>query len=111
VAALAAAVEHLAEVWRPESALPAAVFDAWRAARTDDGRRLSLAFARAQVTLGLQEILEAGLKTGQVRDDVAPDALAGLLLAGCESLVHGGDGAERTRLLLALCAPPAPSHA
>ena len=103
-AALAAAIEHLARAWLPEAPLPAAVFDAWRAARADESRALSLAFAREQVTLGLHDLLAATLKTGHLRDDIGPDALAWLVTAGCESLAHGGDSAERARLLIALCA-------
>jgi hypothetical protein len=106
-AALAAAVEHLARAWLPEAPLPAAVFDAWRAARADASRALSLAFAREQVMLGLQEILAATLKAGQLRDDIGPDGLAWLVAAGCEALAHGGDSAERARLLIDLCAPQA----
>src|SRR5215475_10300313 len=91
VAALATAIEHLAQAWRPDAPLAAAVFDAWRLARQDGGRALSLAFAREQVTLGLHEILEAARQAGQVRADVGPDTLAWLVVAGCESLAHGGE--------------------
>jgi hypothetical protein len=105
--ALAAAVEHLARAWLPEAPLPAVVFDAWRAARADPSRALSLAFAREQIMLALQDTLAATRKTGHPRDDIGPDALAWLVAAGCESLAHGGDSAERIRLLMALCAPAA----
>src|SRR5262245_29274608 len=104
VAALSTAVAQLARAWRPDAPLPAAVFEAWQAGRTDSPRALSLAFARAQVALGLQEIIETGVKSGHLRDDIAADRLAWLLMAGCESLAHGGDGSERTHLLLDLCA-------
>ena len=101
--ALTTALEQLARAWHPDAPLPAEVFEAWHAARSDAQRALSLAFARAQVALGLQEILETAVKSGQLRDDIAPDGLAWLLMAGCESLAHGGDGGERTHLLLDLC--------
>jgi len=103
--ALPAAIEHLARAWRPDGPLAALAFDAWSAARADKTRALALAFAREQVVLGLQEILEATMKRGPRHENLAPDALAWLVIAGCESLAHGGDSAEQIRILLGLCVP------
>jgi hypothetical protein len=105
-AALAASIEHLARAWQPDSPLPASVFDAWRVARADDTRALSLSFAREQVTLGLHEIFEAVQRVGHLRDDMSLDDLAWLVTAACESLAHGGDSAERARMLVAFCVAP-----
>jgi hypothetical protein len=104
-AALAAAIEHLAGAWVADGPLAAVAFDAWRTARADKTRALALAFAREQIILGLQEILEATTKGGTLSPELGPDALAWVVNAGCESLAHGGDSAERIRVLLALCAP------
>jgi len=109
--ALTSAIEQLALAWQPDAPLPAAVFEAWHSARGDSNRALALAFARAQVALGLQEILETALKAGRVRDDIAVDGLAWLVMAGCESMAHGGDSSDRAQLLLDLCAPRATGHA
>jgi hypothetical protein len=103
--ALPTAIEHLARAWRPDGPLAALAFEAWSAARADKTRALALAFAREQVVLGLQEILEAAVKRGPRHENLAPDALAWLVTAGCESLAHGGDSPERIRILLSLCAP------
>jgi hypothetical protein len=103
--ALAASIEHLARAWQPEQPLPGSMFDAWRDARGDKTRALSLAFAREQVTLGVHEILEAALRAGHLRDDMGLDDLAWLVTAACESLAHGGDSTERARTLVSFCVP------
>jgi hypothetical protein len=102
--AVCATIDHLVEAWQPTAPLPAAVFAAWNSTRGDDGRALALAFAREQVALGVREVLEAALKAGDLRDDLPAEAMAWLVTSACESMAHGGDGAERTRWILAACA-------
>jgi hypothetical protein len=103
--ALRAAIDHLVAAWRPDAPLPAALFAAWSATRDDERGALSLAFAREQIALGVHEIIETAAKAGALRDDLPAEALAWLITAACESIAHGGDAAERTRWLLAVCAP------
>jgi hypothetical protein len=103
--ALCATIDHLVEAWRPDAPLPASLFTAWSATRGDEHGMLSLAFAREQIALGVQEIIEAAAKAGAIRGDLPAEAMAWLVTAACEAIAHGGDPAERTRWILAACAP------
>jgi hypothetical protein len=103
--AVCATIDHLMAAWRPDASLPAAVFAAWSATRGDERGALSLAFAREQIALGVHEIIERAAKAGDLRGDLPAEAMAWLVTAACESLAYGGDAAERTRWILAACAP------
>ena len=102
--AVSATIDHLVAAWQPGAPLPAAVFAAWNATRGDDPGALALAFAREQVAIGVREVVEAATKAGELRDDLPAEAVAWLLTAACESMAHGGDGAERSRWILTACA-------
>ena len=104
--ALAAALRALAGAHAPDGATPRAVYGAWLASRGDKTAALALAWAREQVRLALQETIERARRPSRV--DVAPDTLAWLLLAACESLAHEPPSAvaDRLRALLLL-----PGHA
>jgi len=110
-AALETALERLAHAYGDDGAASAALFDAWlrrhRGGGREETRTLALAWAREQVRLALQEVLEHDAARGRVRTDVDVENLAWLLLAGCEAIAHepAGGAHERIRLLLALAAP------
>ena len=110
VAPLDAALERLAHAYGDDGTATAALFDAWlrrhRDGQQEKARELALAWAREQVRLALQELLEQEVARGRVRTDVGVEGLAWMLLAGCEALAHepAGAAAERIRLLLALAA-------
>lgn len=105
---LDAALERLALAYGEEGAAAAALFDTWlrrrRDGRREKTRTLALAWAREQVRLALEELLEQEAVRGRVRSDVGADGLAWMLLAGCEALAHepAGGAPERIRLLLAV---------
>jgi hypothetical protein len=101
-AALAAALRALAAAHAPDGVTPRAVYGAWLASRGDKTAALALAWAREQVRLALQETIERARPPRRV--DVAPDTLAWLLLAACESLAHEPPSAvaDRLRALLLL---------
>lgn len=61
-------------------------------------RRLALGWAREQVRLALEELLEAGAKAGALRNDIAPGFLAWLLLAATEALAREVPDAVADRL-------------
>jgi len=71
---------------------------------------LALAWAREQVRLSLQEIVEATPKDQRGRIEATPDTLAWILLAGCEALAHepASAVADRVRALLELIGHAAP---
>ncbi|MBI4638277.1 MAG: hypothetical protein HY727_18220 [Candidatus Rokubacteria bacterium] len=107
---LPAALERLADAWAPGAPLPRALWGAWLAARSDKTATLALAWAREQLRLGLQEILERARKAGQVRADLDAALLAWLLMAGCEAIAlePPGVGPERLRALLEAAGHAAP---
>ena len=57
--ALPAALRALAGAYAPGGELPAAVHRAWLATRSDKTATLALAWAREQLRLGLQGVIEA----------------------------------------------------
>jgi hypothetical protein len=101
---LAAAVEKLAAAWAPGAALPRDVAQAFLRSRGDKTSALALAWAREQVRLALAEIVAAAPKPGRGRIQAAPDTLAWLLLAACESIAHEPPSAvaERVSAILEL---------
>jgi hypothetical protein len=99
--ALPGALRALAVAYAPDAPLSRAVARAFLATRGDKTGALALAWAREQVRLALQELLEVA----------PPEALAWLLLAGAEALAQEPASAVADRLralsLLTGCeAPP-----
>jgi hypothetical protein len=101
--ALAAPVLKLAAAYGPSAPLPQEVFRAWVRSRTDKTAALALAWAREQVRLGLQEVVER-TKGARSRVDVDAETLAWILLAGCEAIAQEppSAGADRVRTMLQL---------
>jgi hypothetical protein len=99
---LAGALRAIAAAHAPDAPTPRAVYTAWLASRGDKTGALALAWAREQLRLALQELIERAPRRGRV--DTAPDTLAWLLLAACESLAHEPPSAvdDRVRALLVL---------
>ena len=109
--ALPGALRALAEAYAPDGELPAAVQRAWLAARADKTASLALAWAREQLRLGLQGVIEATPPSARGVLPLPADTLAWLLLAACESLAHEppSAAADRLRLLLQLTGRVTPS--
>ena len=107
---LSAALETLAAAWAPGGALLDDVATAWTASRGSKTSALALAWAREQVRLSLQEIIEATPKDKRGRIDATPHTLAWVLLAGCEALAHEPPSAvaDRVHALLELTGHAAP---
>jgi hypothetical protein len=110
--ALPRAIRALAAAYAPDGELPAAVHRAWLAARSDKTATLALAWAREQLRLGLQGVIEATPPSARGVLALPAETLAWLLLAACESLAHEppSAAADRLRLLLQLTGrvePPA----
>jgi hypothetical protein len=101
---LPAALEQLASAWAPNAPLPREVALAWLKSRGDKTAALALAWAREQVRLSLQEVVEATPRVRRGRIDVPPDTLAWILLAACVALAHEPPSAvsERAGALLEL---------
>ena len=109
--ALPRAVRMLAAAYAPDAELPAAVHRAWLATRGDKTITLALAWAREQLRLSLQGVIEATPPSARGTLTLPADTLAWLLLAACESLAHEppSAAADRLRLLLQLTGRSAPS--
>jgi hypothetical protein len=110
--ALSGALRTLAAAYAPDGELPAAVHRAWLATRSDKTATLALAWAREQLRLGLQGVIEATPPSARGVLALPAETLAWLLLAACESLAHEppSAAADRLRLLLHLTGrmtPPA----
>jgi len=108
--ALPRALRALAAAYAPDGELPAAVHRAWLAARDDKTATLALAWAREQLRLGLQGVIEATPPSARGVLALPAETLAWLLLAACESLAHEphSAAADRLRLLLQLTSRAAP---
>jgi len=102
--ALSAALTRLAAEYGPSAPLPAEALQAWVRSRGDKTATLALAWAREQVRLGLQEVVERTRKGARGRVDVDTETFAWLLLAGCEALAQEPPSAvpDRLRALLQL---------
>lgn len=101
--AVGRALRLLAEAYAPDAALPGAVFAAWAASRDDKTGALALAWAREQVRLALQELIERA-PPRPPRRTPSNETLAWLLLAGAEAISHEppSAAADRLRALLQL---------
>src|SRR5919108_4587334 len=108
--ALPGALHSLAAAYAPDGELPAAVHRAWLATRSDKTATLALAWAREQLRLGLQGVIEATPPSARGVLGLPAETLAWLLLAACESLAHEppSAAADRLRLLLPLTGPVTP---
>ena len=108
---LAAAIEKLTAAWAPGAALPRDVAQAFVRSRGDKTSALALAWAREQVRLALEETIAATPKPGRGHIQAAPDTLAWLLLAACESIAHEPPSAvaDRVRAILELSGHAAPA--
>jgi hypothetical protein len=108
--ALPSAVRALAAAYAPDGELAVAVQRAWLASRTDKTATLALAWAREQLRLGVQGVIEATPPSARGALALPAETLAWLLLAACESLAHEPPSAvpDRLRLLLQLTGRPTP---
>jgi hypothetical protein len=99
---VAATLRLLASAYAPGAALPRAVARAWLAARGDKTMTLALAWARENVRLVLEEVLERSPHGGTLPGGA--DTRAWLLLAACEAIAYEppAAGADRLRALLEL---------
>jgi len=102
--ALDAAVQKLAAAFGPPASLPGEVFQAWVRSRSDKTATLALAWAREQVRLGLQDVVERTPKGPRPRIDVDAATLSWLLLAACEAIAQEPPSAvaDRVRSILEL---------
>lgn len=96
------AVRVLAAAFMPDGRTPHAVYAGWIASRGDKTGALALAWAREQVRLALEDVIERDRRRGRV--EAPAETLAWLVLAACESLAHEPPAAvaDRVRALLAL---------
>jgi hypothetical protein len=102
--ALAAAVQKLAAAFGPPASLPGEVFQAWVRSRTDKTATLALAWAREQVRLGLQDVVERTPRSPRPRIDADAATVSWLLLAACEAIAQEPPSAvaDRVRAILEL---------
>jgi len=96
--ALPRALRALAAAYAPDAALPRAVARAFLDTRGDKTGTLALAWAREQVRLALQELIEATPPSARGAIATTPDTLAWLLLAGVEALAKEPASAVPDRL-------------
>jgi hypothetical protein len=109
--ALPRAVRTLAAVYASDGELMSAVQRAWLGARGDKIRSLALAWAREQLRLALQEVIEATPPSARGSLPLPAESLSWLLLAACESLAYEPPAAatDRLRVLLELTGRVTPS--
>lgn len=102
--ALPRVLRRLAAVYAPDGELMSAVQRAWLGARGDKIRSLALAWAREQLRLALQEVIEVTPPSGRGGLPLPAENLSWLLLAACESLAYEPPAAatDRLRVLLEL---------
>jgi hypothetical protein len=99
------ALGRLADAFGRDAESASLILAAWHRGHADRRLALGLAWAREQLRVSLQEILEAGARAGVMRRDRDPAALAVVLLAGCESLLREppeGGAVSTTELLRVL---------
>jgi len=97
--ALPRALRALANAYAPDAPLPGAVARAFLESRGDKTRTLALAWAREQVRLALQEVLEATPPSARGAAATTPTAtLAWLLLAGAEAFAKEPPSAVADRV-------------
>jgi len=102
--ALSAPLLKLAAAYGPSAPLPQEVFRAWVRSRNDKTAALALAWAREQVRLGLQEVVERTTRGARSRVDIDAETFAWILLAACEAIAQEPPSAvaDRVRALLQL---------
>ena len=101
-APLADALALLAEAHAPDGPLPRAAAQAWLKGRSSKSAALALAWAREQVRLAIEELLERTLVTPRI---AAPTPTrAWLFVAACEAIAQEPPqaAADRVRALLHL---------
>lgn len=105
---LRGALERVVASYARGGALAKLVADAWRAATTDKRAALSLAWAREQLRLAVADVLAREAKGGRLRADLPLDAVAWVVLAGAEAVMHElpERAVDRIDTLLALVEPP-----
>jgi hypothetical protein len=96
--ALPRALRALGAAYAPDAPLPRAVARAFLDTRGDKTNALALAWAREQVRLALQEVLEATPPSARGAVAATPETLAWLLLAGAEALAKEPPAAVADRL-------------
>jgi hypothetical protein len=108
--ALPRALRALAAAHAPDAPLPRAVARAFLDTRGDKTGTLALAWAREQVRLALQELLEATPPSTRGAIATTPETLAWLLLAGVEALAKEPASAvpDRLKILAGLTGGEAP---
>lgn len=92
------ALRTLAAAYAPDAPLPRAVGRAWLASRQNKTGALALAWAREQVRLAVQEVIEATPPSARGPFAGAPELLAWMLLAGCEALAQEPPSAVADRV-------------
>lgn len=101
--ALSLPLQKLADAYGPSESLPHVVFRAWVRSRSDKTAALALSWAREQVRLGLQEVVERA-KGAKSRVELDSETFAWLLLAACEAIAQEPPSAvpDRVRALTQL---------
>jgi hypothetical protein len=101
--ALSLPLQKLAAAYGPSESLPHEVFRAWVRSRNDKTAALALSWAREQVRLGLQEIVERA-RGARSRVELDSETFAWLLLAACEAIAQEPPSAvpDRVRALTQL---------
>ncbi|PYM75285.1 MAG: hypothetical protein DME03_11355 [Candidatus Rokuibacteriota bacterium] len=103
--ALSLPLLKLAAAYGPSESLPHEVFRARVRSRSDKTAALALSWAREQVRLGLQEVVER-VKGRRSRVEIDSETFAWLLLAACEAIAQEPPSAvpDRIRALMQLIA-------
>ena len=106
--ALSQPLQRLADAYGPAESLPHEVYRAWVRSRGDKTAALALSWAREQVRLGLQDVVERA-KGSKSRVELDSETFAWLLLAGCEAISQEPPSAvpDRVRALTQLIGPAA----
>ena len=101
--ALSLPLLKLAAAYGPSESLPHEVFRARVRSRSDKTAALALSWAREQVRLGLQEVVER-VKGRRSRVEIDSETFAWLLLAACEAIAQEPPSAvpDRIRALMQL---------
>lgn len=107
---LRGALEALVGGYARGGPLATALVEAWRPATIDKRAALAVAWAREQLRLAIAEVLEREAKADRLRHDLPRDALAWVVLAGAEAVIHELTETvpDRIDALLSLAAPGTP---
>jgi hypothetical protein len=104
------ALPELADAFaEPSAELPRELFAAWIKSRREKTASLALSWAREQLRLSLEETIARSPKP-RATPALAPDTLAWLLLAACESMAYEPPSAvpDRVRTVLELSGHASP---